>query len=75
MLTAPNQEWSIDFASDVTASGRRLRGLSVLDSFTKQSLALEVDTSFPSRRMTRSWIRPSICTASHKRFAVTTGPS
>jgi len=48
-LTVPNQEWSIDFASDVTASGRRLRVLSVIDSFTKQSLALEVDTSFPSR--------------------------
>jgi putative transposase len=37
----------------VTASVRRLRVLSVLDSFTKQSLALEVDTSFPSRRVTR----------------------
>ena len=24
MLTAPNQEWAIDFASDVTAGGRRL---------------------------------------------------
>jgi len=27
--------------------------LSVLDSFTKQSLAMEVDTCFPSRRVTR----------------------
>jgi putative transposase len=53
VLTAPNQEWSIDFASDVAAGGRRLRVLSVIDSFTKQSLALEVDTSFPSRRVTR----------------------
>jgi putative transposase len=53
VLTTPNQEWSIDFASDVTAGGRRLRVLSVIDSFTKQSLALEVDTSFPSRRVTR----------------------
>ncbi len=26
---------------------------SVIDGFTKQSMALEVDTSFPSRRMTR----------------------
>jgi putative transposase len=51
--TTPNQEWSIDFASDVTAAGRRLRVLSVIDSFTKQSLALEVDSSFPSRRVTR----------------------
>jgi transposase InsO family protein len=38
-LTRPCQEWSIDFASDVTAGGQRLRVLSVLDSFTKQSLA------------------------------------
>ena len=53
MLTAPNQEWSIDFASDVTAGSQRIRVLSVIDSFTKQSLALEVNTSFPSRRMTR----------------------
>jgi putative transposase len=53
ILTAPGQQWSIDFASDVTASGRRLRVFSVLDSFTKQCHALEVDTSFPSRRVTR----------------------
>ena len=53
LLTAPNQEWSIDFASDVTAGGRRLRVLSVIDSFTRECLALEVDTSFPSRRVTR----------------------
>jgi hypothetical protein len=39
VLTAPNLEWLIDFTSDVTASGRRLRVLSVLDSFTKQSQA------------------------------------
>lgn len=53
VLTAPNQEWSIDFASDLTAGSQRIRVLSVIDSFTKQSLALEVDTSFPSRRVTR----------------------
>lgn len=53
VLTAPNQEWSIDFASDVTAGSQRIRVLSVIDSFTRQSRALEVDTSFPSRRVTR----------------------
>ena len=47
------QEWSIDFASDVTAGNKRIRVLSVIDSFTRQGLALEVDTSFPSRRVTR----------------------
>jgi putative transposase len=53
VLTAPNQEWALDFASDVTAAGQRIRVLGVLDSFTRQCLALEVATSFPSRRVTR----------------------
>ena len=54
ILTAPNQEWAIDFASDVAASGRRLRIFSVVDSYTRECLALEVDTSLPSRRVTRT---------------------
>jgi len=54
VLTAPNQEWAVDFASDVAASGRRLRIFSVVDSYTRECLALEVDTSLPSRRVTRT---------------------
>ena len=54
LLTAPNQEWAIDFASDVTASGRRLRIFSVVDCYTRECLTLEVDTSMPSRRVTRA---------------------
>ncbi len=53
-LTAPNQEWAIDFASDVAASGRRLRIFSVVDCFTRECLTLEVDSSMPSRRVTRA---------------------
>jgi putative transposase len=52
-LSAPNQEWAIDFASDVAASGRRFRVLSVVDAFTRECLALETDTSLPSPRITR----------------------
>lgn len=37
-LSAPNQEWAIDFASDVTAAGQRLRVFSVVDSFTRECL-------------------------------------
>jgi putative transposase len=54
VLTAPNQEWAVDFVSDVTASGRRLRIFTVVDSYTRECLALEVDTSLPSRRVTRA---------------------
>ena len=53
VLSSPNQEWAIDFASDVTAGGTRLRVLSVVDAFTRECLALETDTSLPSRRVTR----------------------
>jgi putative transposase len=56
-LTAANQEWAIDFANDVAASGQRLRILSVVDSFTRECLALEVDTSMPSRRLTRTLLQ------------------
>jgi putative transposase len=40
-LSAPNQEWAIDFASDVTANGRRLRVFSAVGAFTRECLALE----------------------------------
>lgn len=52
-LTRANQEWAIDFASDVTAGGNRLRVLSVIDAFTRECLALEGDTSFPSGQVIR----------------------
>ena len=53
VLTGANQEWALDFASDMAASGQRLRILSVVDAYTRECLTLEVDTSFPSRRVTR----------------------
>jgi putative transposase len=51
--TAANQEWALDFAHDAVASGRTIRVLSVVDAYTRECLALEVDTSFASRRVTR----------------------
>jgi putative transposase len=51
--TAPNQEWALDFAHDAVESGRAIRVLSVIDAYTRECLALEVDTSFASRRVTR----------------------
>ena len=51
--TAANQKWALDFVHDAVASGRAIRVLSVVDAFTRECLALEVDTSFASRRVTR----------------------
>ena len=52
-LTAANQEWALDFVHDLVAEGRAIRVLSVVDAFTRECLALEVDTGFASRRVTR----------------------
>ena len=51
--TQINEEWAIDFASDALATGRSIRVFSVVDACTRQCLALEADTSFASRRVTR----------------------
>jgi putative transposase len=38
----------MDFTSDALANGRAIRTLNVLDTFTRECLAIEVDTSLPS---------------------------
>lgn len=53
VLSRPNQEWSLDFVSDALANGRAVRALTVLDDFTKESPAIEVDSSISAPRVTR----------------------
>jgi putative transposase len=48
-----NEQWALDFLQDALASGRKLRVLSVIDVFTREALALEVDTSLPGSRVVR----------------------
>jgi putative transposase len=40
--TGANQVWSLDFVADQLADGRRFRALTILDVFTRESLAVEV---------------------------------
>lgn len=42
ILTHPNQCWSMDFVADALFDRRRFRALTVVDNFTKESLAIEV---------------------------------
>lgn len=57
-LSRANQEWSMDFVQDGLATGRAVRLLNVVDSFTRECLAIEVDSCLSSRRVTRvlDWI-------------------
>lgn len=49
--TRPDERWGLDFMSDVLATGRRIRLLCVLDLFTREALAIEVDVSLPGTRV------------------------
>jgi putative transposase len=49
----PNQRWSLDFVADTLSWGRRLRILAIVDDFTREALALVVDTSIGGWRLAR----------------------
>ena len=52
-VQAADEEWALDFVTDVLASARHLRILTVVDVFTRECLALETDTSMGSLRVLR----------------------
>ena len=52
-LGKPNGRWSLDFVSDALSDGRRIRILTIVDDFTRESLKMVVDTSLNGMRVAR----------------------
>ncbi len=50
---AANQAWAVDFVHDSLMSSRRLRALTVIDEWSRESLAIEVGVSLTGQRVTR----------------------
>ena len=50
---AANHVWSVDFMTDALSSGRRFRTLNIVDDYTRECLAIEVDTSLGGVRVVR----------------------
>ena len=44
--TSPNETWAMDFMHDTMADDKRLRVLTVVDTYTRECVALEVAQSF-----------------------------
>jgi putative transposase len=57
---APNETWAVDFIHDSLFNGRRFRAFAVLDEWSRESLAIEVDGSLTGERVTRVLERLSI---------------
>ena len=49
----PNQKWSMDFVADSAVTGRRFRALTVVDDYSRECPAIEVDTSLGGVRSSR----------------------
>ncbi len=51
--TRPDEMWTMDFTHDALTSGRKFRTLNLMDGYTREALAIEVDTSLPGTRVVR----------------------
>ena len=49
-----NQEWAVDFVHDTLATGRGIRVLAVVDTFTRECVSLEVDSSMSGQGVART---------------------
>lgn len=47
----PNERWSMDFVSDSIVNGRRFRALAIVDDYSRECPAIEVDTSIGGARV------------------------
>ncbi len=70
----PNQQWGIDFVSDTLAWGRRIRLFTVVDVFTREVLAIEVDTSLPGGRVVRVLERLAVARGAPDEIVLDNGP-
>jgi putative transposase len=68
------EAWAMDFMRDTLAMGRCFRTLNVLDTVTRECLAIEVDTSLPGQRVVRVLERLVERHGRPKRITVDNGP-
>ena len=50
---AANQTWAVDFIHDSLFNGRQFRAFAVLDEWSRENLAIEVDLLLTGERITR----------------------
>jgi putative transposase len=51
--TKQNERWAMDFIQDSLWSGRKYRTLSIVDTYSRECLTVEADTSLPGHRVVR----------------------
>ena len=72
--SAPNEMWSMDFVSDALFDGRRLRALTVVDAFTREALAIDVDQGIKGEQVVAAMARVASVRGAPKTIRVDNGP-
>jgi putative transposase len=71
---ALNECWSMDFVSDALFDGRRIRALTVVDDYSRESLAIEVGPSLTGEQVVVVMNRLSAMRGAPQRIRVDNGP-
>ncbi len=69
-----NENWSMDFMSDQLADGRWIRVLTIVDNFSRESLATEVESTFTGHAVTAILARIARGRGCPKSIRVDNGP-
>src|SRR5690348_7644931 len=72
--TAPNDVWAMDFVHDQLFDGRKIRVLTVVDTFTRLSPAIDVRQSYRGADVVATLERAAIETSLPKTIGVDNGP-
>jgi putative transposase len=72
--TRPHERWSLDFLSDGLADGRRFRVLTIVDTVSRVSPAIEVGVSLTGERVVAVLERLKRTTGTPTRIAIDNGP-
>ena len=71
--SAANEMWSMDFVSDALFDGRRLRALTVVDAFTREALAIDVDQGIKGEQVVEAMARIAMIRGAPKTIRVDNG--
>jgi putative transposase len=72
--TATNQSWAMDFMHDVLADGTKIRLLTIVDIFSRESVALEADYGFKAPQVVDVLRRVSTERGTPQRIRCDNGP-
>jgi putative transposase len=74
LALAANQMWSMDFVSNALFDGRRPRALTVVNVFTREALAIEVDEGIKGEQVVAAMPRITSIRGAPRTIRVDNGP-